>query len=166
MKHYSTNRAIFDFKIPVPAKYTHPATHPASMIQETTNKHFMTDAERTKLSDIDMTKYMTREEIMALFPKTLEISIDQEVMSLMNSYSYLTLNGTKMTLDTSYMKINVQEINTIDLSIAPYEFMFSGILLHADTPSKNLTINSAAYGSYKVQTGGPYRSGNIHVSKK
>lgn len=33
-------------------KYTHPSTHPASMITEETNKRFMTDSERTKLSGI------------------------------------------------------------------------------------------------------------------
>lgn len=32
--------------------YTHPSTHPASIITEETNKRFMTDAERTKLSGI------------------------------------------------------------------------------------------------------------------
>ncbi|MER2126280.1 hypothetical protein [Solibacillus sp.] len=32
--------------------YTHPSTHPASIITEQTNKRFMTDAERTKLTGI------------------------------------------------------------------------------------------------------------------
>ena len=34
-------------------KYIHPATHPASMIVEETNKHFITDTERNKLAAIE-----------------------------------------------------------------------------------------------------------------
>ena len=42
-------------EVPVGAMYTHPSTHPATMITEDTNHRFMTDAERTKLSNAPTT---------------------------------------------------------------------------------------------------------------
>lgn len=43
-----SHRARFNFRIPVPAKYTHPTSHPATMITEDANHRFVTDAEKAK----------------------------------------------------------------------------------------------------------------------
>lgn len=43
---FNTNRARFDFKIPVPAKYIHPDNHPATTIQEDAEHRFVTDEEK------------------------------------------------------------------------------------------------------------------------
>ena len=53
-------------EVPIGAMYTHPSTHPATMITEDTNHRFMTDAERTKLQSLLPAVALTRAEYEAL----------------------------------------------------------------------------------------------------